>query len=124
MPARRIAILSAIALAGCSHVPGPEAPPNSLTLPRAGSASSPDQPPVAAPIAGGAFIGERRQCIDLELARRGLNEWGDPLGTIYPAGSPAYKLVARNALNRYAFVLQQHGDIGTVCSVLPEAEGR
>ena len=120
----RRAALTAVALAlaaltACASAPRSDAPPTSVTLPRPSTGSSPDQPPVGALLPGGAVRGERDRCMDRELARRGLNEFGDPTGTTYPEGSPLYDVITKSSTDRFRFVTRRHPDIGAACSSAP-----
>ncbi|BDG08994.1 hypothetical protein [Anaeromyxobacter paludicola] len=110
-------------LAACGHAGGPapgsgDQPPSAAVLPRP-IGGSPDQPPVAPVIPGSTWRGERARCLDLELARRGLNEFGDPVGTPYAGGSPLYDGVTGTTAERYDYVARRHPDIGTRCSMAP-----
>ncbi|HZZ85716.1 MAG TPA: hypothetical protein VFE30_14340 [Anaeromyxobacteraceae bacterium] len=124
MPIRTL-VLAAVALAaaaGCSHDRS-ESPPSAAVLPRP-IGGSPDQPPVAPLLPGSVQRGERARCIDQELQRRSLNEYGDPAGTVYAAGSPLFNAVTGVTADRYDFVARRHPDIGTRCGLNPLELGR
>ena len=65
----------------------------------------------------GAYLAERNRCIDRELARRNLNQLGDPEGTSYPADSPLLRLT--DTAERYEYVMQRRRDIATACTRAP-----
>jgi hypothetical protein len=107
-------ILPMIALAlltACAHEQrGPEPAPIAVSLP------SPAMGPMEAPgwkTPLGAYGPERNRCIDRELARRDLNEFGDPKGTMYPEGAP---LGVTKGTDRYEFVVRHRPDIGVTCT--------
>jgi hypothetical protein len=56
-------------------------------------------------------------CVARELSRRGLNAYGDPAATTYPAGPP----VAEE--DRIEHVLDRHPDVATACRVRPGPAG-
>jgi hypothetical protein len=50
-------------------------------------------------------------CVDRELARRGLNAFGDPAATVYPDGPPAFG----SDVERERMILERYPDLGTLC---------
>ena len=103
-----------ILAAGCARGQHPPpASPSSVALPRTSSLTSDTQPGFAVPI--GAELSERHRCIDLQLAERNLNDYGDPEGTTYPGGSPLLGVTGR-AGDRYEYVLSHHPEIGVTCT--------
>jgi hypothetical protein len=54
-------------------------------------------------------------CVDRELARRGMNAWGDPAATIYPEGPPTLS----SDVERQMMILERYPDIATLCRVPP-----
>lgn len=125
-PLATAALLAAALLAGCSHPGAPPPSSGSVALPRP-TGGSPDQPPSAALIPGSAYAGERALCIDRELERLGLNEYGDPPGTRYANGSPIRSedgtplrnQVTGLAMSRFDYVVRRRPDIGATCSRNP-----
>jgi hypothetical protein len=62
----------------------------------------------------------RSRCIERELARRDLNEFGDPIGTTYAGSGPPG---VATSVGRYNYVLKRRPDIGAACTkVLDEVE--
>ncbi len=114
--AKRALLLAGVLMAGasCAHG-GEDGPSSAAVLPRAVE-GSPDQPPTQPVIPGSVVLGERRRCMDLELQRRGLNQYGDPFGTTYPTGSPLVNAVSGTTEDRYDYVTRRLPDIGTRCS--------
>lgn len=98
-------------LVACAHEPrGGEAAQGALILP---SSATPMEPWRASST---AYLSERNRCIDDELARQDLNEFGDPKGTTYQEGAP---LGVSTAAGRYEYVLRRRPDIGAACSRAP-----
>ncbi len=97
-------------LMACAHEQrGPKPAPIAVSLPSPGAPMEPPgwkTPP-------GAYGPERNRCIDRELARRGLNEFGDPKGTTYSDGAP---LGVTKATDRYDYVLRHRRDIAIACT--------
>lgn len=101
--------LLSLLLLGCAHEQaGGEAAQGSVLLPS--SAAGPMEPWQTPP---GAYLSERNRCVDRELARLDLNDFGDPRGTTYPGGSP---LGVATAAGRYDYVLRRRPDIGVACN--------
>ncbi len=121
----RAAIIVAGLLAACSHHHAPAEPASnsSVQLPRP-SGGSLDQSPTSALVPGSTYLGERMLCIDRELVRLGLNEYGDPMGTIYVNGSPLRNEVTGTVTNRYDYVLAHRLDIAVRCSRAPNEPER
>jgi hypothetical protein len=101
-------------MSACSHA----APAGSQAEPKVqspGSVSLPspgvDQPRWKTP--PGAYLAERNLCIDRELVRRHLNEFGDARGTKYAQGAP--QGVTTN-LDRYNYVLRHRPEIAVTCT--------
>jgi len=109
--ARDIRLLAAQgALAPRAHEQlGLEPAASAVTLPV--SAGGPNEPRWKLP--PGAQILERNRCIDRELGRRNLNEFGDPKGTTYREGTP---LEVAKKPDRHEYVLRRHPDIAVECS--------
>ena len=124
MPIRTLVLFAVVlgASSACAHGPS-QSPPSAAVLPRP-IGGSPDQPPTAAVVPGSTWRGERGLCIDRELRRLGLNEYGDPPGTSYPGGSPLVNTVTGVATDRQEFVARRHPDIVTRCTAAPLEQGR
>ena len=105
-----VLLLLAAGAGACSHAPA-ETGPGGVNLP---SPSASGQPRWKAPPA--AYLAQRNLCIDRELARRDLNEFGDAKGTTYAQGAPQGVAAAAN---RYEYVLRRRPDIATVCTRSP-----
>ena len=82
------ALALALLVAACKEAP-PAAPP----------------PP---PDAGSA-------CVDRELSQRGLNQYGDPPGTVYAGGTPLFDEKSGRTRDRIEHVLSRHPEIAKVC---------
>lgn len=118
----RPALLAAAALAGaaCSHTDADRPARNSVALPR--SAGMGLDEPGGWQASPGGYVGERNRCVDRELDRLQLNEFGDPPGTTYEGGSPLLGVRGR-VPDRYEYVMRHRPDIGSACSRAP-LEGR
>lgn len=77
----------------------------------AGAAPASPHPPPAVPGLGPASLA----CVDRELARRGLNAYGDPVATLYPDGPP----VLASEVERQRLLLERYPDVATLCLVPP-----
>lgn len=75
------------------------------------SRAHPPAPPVPPPGATAAT----QSCLDAELARRGLNEYGDPPGTMYAGGTPLFDESTGKRTDREAYVFAQHPEIARAC---------
>lgn len=109
------ALVPLLALA-CGHTePRSEASQGAVSLP-----SSPKDPwdpsGTGWKLSPGAVLGERNRCVDRELARLELNEFGDPLGTKYAEGNRPLGVTA--GTDRYDYVLRNHPAIRTSCSTV------
>jgi hypothetical protein len=63
--------------------------------------------PAAAPAA--------RSCLDVQLAAKALNEYGDPAGTMYPGGTPLFDEKTGRRISRENYVFEKHPDIARAC---------
>jgi len=105
-------------MTSCAHEQvGPEPAPSAVSLPS--SAAGPTEPRWKMP--PGAQALERNRCIDRELARLDLNEFGDPKGTTYREGTP---LGVTTGLDRHAYVLRHRPDIAVNCTRAPSEQER
>lgn len=57
-----------------------------------------------------------QSCLDLQLAAKGLNEFGDPRGTVYPGGTPLFDERTGKRTGREAYVLRKHPDLAQACA--------
>ncbi len=98
---------------GCSNVQRPtEAPQGTVSVPN--PSGQPADSQWRAPAV--AVVSERNRCVDTELSRRELNEFGEPKGTVYPEGRP---LGVTGTTDRIEYVLQRNPGIRTMCSRAP-----
>lgn len=54
-------------------------------------------------------------CIERELAAKGLNEFGDPPGTVYAGGTPLFDEKTGRSTPRDQYVLSRHPEIARAC---------
>jgi hypothetical protein len=116
--ARHLALAVAALVAACAgRQQGPDAAPQAVTMPAPSVAprSSAGRLPL------GTRLGERNRCIDRELARRHLNEFGDPEGVGYADGRP---LGVTETTDRYEYVMRKRRDIATACTRAPDEPER
>jgi hypothetical protein len=108
---RLIALASA--LIACSHAQktASDSARTAVSLPTPGV----DQARWATPLA--AYAGERNLCIERELARRDLNEFGDARGTTYTGSGPPG---VTTSVGRYNYVLKRRPDIAAACTMVPD----
>lgn len=64
-----------------------------------------------------SYESERNRCIDTELARRNLNDFGDTWGTTYAQGAPNG---VTTTSDRYKYVPRRRPDIATRCTRVPD----
>lgn len=81
-------------------LPYPQAPPR----PPNGAAPSPAKKETA-------VHDDLHRRIDEWIARHGLNEYGDPPGTMYMGGSPLFDETTGVRKDRYAYILEQHPEL-------------
>jgi hypothetical protein len=56
-----------------------------------------------------------KSCIDKELEKRGLNEFGDAKGTMYPGGTPLFHEATGKTTTREEYLQQKHPEISAAC---------
>ena len=56
-------------------------------------------------------------CLDQELAKRGLDQYGGEQGTMYPGGTPLFQESTGKRLDRAQYVFARHPDIAAACGV-------
>ncbi len=72
-------------------------------------ASPPSSPPVAAPDARAV------SCVDLWLTQRDLNQYGDPVGTMYAGGTPLFDERTGRATDRMEHLVRKHPELQQAC---------
>ena len=68
-----------------------------------------EKPPPPAPA-------QQQSCLDRELSKRGLNQFGDPPATMYPGGTPLFDEATGRRTDREAYVFTRHPDIAKACA--------
>ena len=56
-----------------------------------------------------------QSCIDRELLSRGLNEFGDPPGTMYTGGTPLFDEKTGRTIPREEYISARHPEIARAC---------
>jgi hypothetical protein len=103
-------------LFACQSAPGatlqsggqPTAKPDATRLPQ-GTATQ-DVAPVGA-----------SSCIDRELSKRGLDQFGSPPGTMYMGGTPLFNERTGKKTDREQYVFANHPDIAVACGGASDA---
>ena len=54
-------------------------------------------------------------CVDAELAKRGLDQYGGAAGTMYPGGTPLFQESTGKRTDRNQYVYARHPDIAAAC---------
>ena len=72
-------------------------------------ASPPAPPPPGAPDA------QAVSCIDLWLTQRDLNQYGDPVGTMYAGGTPLFDEKTGRTTDRVQHLLRKHPELQRAC---------
>ena len=72
-------------------------------------ASPPAPPPAGAPDAQAA------SCIDLWLTQRDLNQFGDPVGTMYAGGTPLFDEKTGRTTDRVQYLVRKHPELQQAC---------
>ena len=65
----------------------------------------------AAAAAAADLSDEQKKALDAALQQRGLNEYGDPPGTMYMGGTPLFDESTGPSIDRYDYVLKKHPDL-------------
>jgi hypothetical protein len=71
--------------------------------------ASPPAPAAAAP------DGQAMSCVDVWLAQRDLNQFGDPVGTMYPGGTPLFDERTGRSTDRIDHLLRKHPELQQAC---------
>ena len=53
---------------------------------------------------------QQKKWIDETIAKRGLNQYGDPKGTIYAGGTPLFNEMTGRTTDRYDYIVKNHPD--------------
>jgi hypothetical protein len=54
---------------------------------------------------------ETKRRIDKWIRESGLNEFGDPKGTVYTGGTPLFNEMTGRTLDRYEYILRRHPEL-------------
>ncbi len=54
---------------------------------------------------------ETKRRIDQFIRERGLNEFGDPKGTVYAGGTPLFNELTGKSIDRYDYILKRHPEL-------------
>ena len=73
-------------------------------------ACRPSPPAPSAPADAGAA-----SCIERWLAQRELNQFGDPVGTMYAGGTPLFDERTGQTTNRIEYLLRKHPELQQAC---------
>ena len=57
-----------------------------------------------------------QSCLDRQLAAKGLNQFGDPVDTAYPGGTPLFDEASGKSTDRAAYIFAKHPDIARACA--------
>ena len=68
------------------------------------------QPPAAADAAAAS-------CIELWLTQRELNQYGDPMGTLYAGGTPLFDEKTGQTTDRIEHLVRKHPQLAQSCPV-------
>lgn len=53
---------------------------------------------------------QQKKWIDETIAKRGLNQYGDPKGTVYTGGTPLFNEMTGRTTDRYDYIIKNHPD--------------
>ena len=51
---------------------------------------------------------EQKKLIDARIEKEGLNEYGDPKGTVYMGGTPLFDEMSGEQRDRYEYIVENH----------------
>jgi hypothetical protein len=54
-------------------------------------------------------------CVDLWLTQRELNQYGDPVGTLYAGGTPLFDEKTGKTTNRMVYLVSKHPELQQAC---------
>jgi hypothetical protein len=69
----------------------------------------------SAPAAAPAPPAPEKSCLDREIEKRGLNEYGDAKGTMYPGGTPLFHENTGKMTAREDYIREKHPEIASAC---------
>jgi hypothetical protein len=72
-------------------------------------ASPPSSPPPAKP------DGQAVSCVEQWLAQRDLNQYGDPVGTMYAGGTPLFDERTGTTTDRMQYLLRKRPELQQAC---------
>jgi hypothetical protein len=52
-----------------------------------------------------------RKRIEEWIRKNGLNEYGDPKGTVYAGGTPLFNEMTGSSIDRFAYILKRHPEL-------------
>lgn len=58
-----------------------------------------------------ALSEDEKMALDRTLAERGLNQYGDPQGTLYAGGTPLFDEATGESIDRHEYILRQHPEL-------------
>lgn len=58
-----------------------------------------------------ALSDEEKEALDRAIAERGLNQYGDPQGTMYMGGTPLFDETTGQRIDRYDYIWRQHPEL-------------
>jgi hypothetical protein len=114
MALRATLVALVFACQACHSAPGatppgaaePATKPDATRLPQGTATQDPQAPPPPAPPAS---------CLDRELSKRGLDQFGGPPGTMYAGGTPLFNEMTGKRTFREEYVYANHPDIAAAC---------
>jgi len=53
---------------------------------------------------------EQKSRIEEIIRQKGLNEFGDPKGTVYMGGTPLFNEMTGKTIDRYDYIIKNHPD--------------
>ena len=53
---------------------------------------------------------QQKKWLDEMIKKAGLNEYGDPKGTVYAGGTPLFNEATGERADRYEYILKKHRD--------------
>ena len=71
--------------------------------------------PSASPQASADASSQSASCVDLWLAQRDLNQFGDPVGTVYAGGTPLFDEKTGRSTDRMEHLLRKHPQLQQAC---------
>lgn len=53
---------------------------------------------------------QQKEWIEKTISKLGLNEFGDPKGTVYMGGTPLFNEMTGKKLDRFEYIVRKHPD--------------